>query len=87
MDGKRRTPVSPAVAAGEGRSILPAKESPIDRRVWHVHIEMRSERKRLVRCIAESRAGPSTRERGVNKRSNLLRIQQLCRGRDGRLSL
>ena len=25
MDGKRRTPVSPAVAAGEGRSILPAK--------------------------------------------------------------
>jgi hypothetical protein len=33
MDGKRRTPVSPAVAAGEGRSILPAKESPFDRRV------------------------------------------------------
>jgi hypothetical protein len=29
MDGKRRTPVSPAVAAGEGRSILPAKESSI----------------------------------------------------------
>jgi hypothetical protein len=27
MDGKRRTPVSPAVAAGEGRSILPVKES------------------------------------------------------------
>jgi len=25
MDGKRRTPVSPAVAVGEGRSILPAK--------------------------------------------------------------
>jgi hypothetical protein len=25
MDGKRRTPVSPAIAAGEGRSILPAK--------------------------------------------------------------
>jgi len=25
MDGKRRTPVSPAVAAGEGRSILPVK--------------------------------------------------------------
>lgn len=25
MDGKSRTPVSPAVAAGEGRSILPAK--------------------------------------------------------------
>ncbi len=29
MDGKRRTPVSPAVAAGEGRSILPAKESSV----------------------------------------------------------
>jgi hypothetical protein len=27
MDGKRRTPVLPAVAAWEGRSILPAKES------------------------------------------------------------
>ena len=34
MDGKRRTPVSTAVAAGEGRSILPAKESFTDRRVW-----------------------------------------------------
>ena len=65
MDGKRRTPVSPAVAAREGRSILPAKESSIDRRVWHVHIEMRFERKRFVPCMAESRAGPSTRERVV----------------------
>ncbi len=27
MDGKRRTPVSPEVEAGEGRSILPAKDS------------------------------------------------------------
>jgi hypothetical protein len=29
MDGKRRTPVSPVVAAGEKRSILPAKESSV----------------------------------------------------------
>ena len=33
MDGKRRTPVSPAVEAGEGWSILPAKESSNTRRV------------------------------------------------------
>jgi hypothetical protein len=33
MDGKRRTPVSPAVVAGEGRRILPANESFIDRGV------------------------------------------------------
>jgi len=33
MDGKRRTPVLSAVAAWEGRSILPTKEFFIDRRV------------------------------------------------------
>jgi len=39
MDGKRRTPVSPAVAAGEGRSILPEKNlSSIDFRFrLHLH--------------------------------------------------
>ena len=33
MDGKRRTQVSPAVAAGEGRSILPAKMGNQQRKI------------------------------------------------------
>jgi hypothetical protein len=62
MDGKRRTPASPAVAAGEGRSILPAKESIrlFIAELGRVHIEMRSDWRRLVPCLAGSCSGSST---------------------------
>jgi hypothetical protein len=62
MDGKRRTPVSPAVAAGEGRSILPSEESIrlFIAELGRVHIEMCSDWKRLVPCLAGSCSGSST---------------------------
>jgi hypothetical protein len=84
MDGKRRTPASPAVAAGEGRSILPAN---IVRRVWpRAHRDaLRTEKTRPVHGrIARLNIQP--RARSEMEKATCYRLSGPDRDSDGGLS-